>query len=338
VNDAFAEMHGFKAVELIGKSLSIFHNGEQLERVNELNELLKEHGHYEAEIVWHKRVDNTAFPTLMDAAVISDWRGKPLFLAATAIDITKQKEAEEKLDLYRSRMALTEQLASLGTLSAIAAHEITQPLTVIQLSLANAIDELEATSCPPMVMDKLQDSLNEALTITSIIDRFRSFARRSSQPAVEEVDLHAVAERITRLLGGAGRRKGIALRLNSMEGLPHVRSDEKDLEQLFFALIDNAIKSGNDKPDRQIVVSGSVVDGHVELRFSDNCGGIPPENLDRIFEPFFTTKPAGEGTGLGLCMVQDVLVRTRGKIRVESILGEGSTFIVTLPIDTDTGS
>jgi signal transduction histidine kinase len=69
------------------------------------------------------------------------------------------------------------------------------------------------------------------------------------------------------------------------------------------------------------------------LQFADNCGGIAPENLDRIFEPFFTTKPEDEGTGLGLCTVQNIVSRAEGDVRVESTAGKGSTFFVTLPIN-----
>jgi PAS domain S-box-containing protein len=332
VNESFADMHGLKAIELIGSNLSIIHNEEQMARVNELNGLLEKQGRYVAQEVWHKRADNTVFLILMNATVVKNEKGEPAFMAATAIDITEHKQAEEKLAMYHSKMARTERLASLGTLSATAAHEITQPLTVLQLSLQNAMDELDATSCPDTVIEKLRESFSEALIISSIIDRFRGFARRSSHPTVGEVDLQAVAERIIDLLDGASRRKGTTLRLEGMDGLPHVSSDEKDLEQLFFALIDNAIREGNDQQHRQIVISGAVTDDHIELRFSDNCGGIAPENLDRIFEPFFTTKPAGEGTGLGLCIVQDILSRVRGKIRVESTFGKGSTFVVTIPI------
>jgi signal transduction histidine kinase len=75
-----------------------------------------------------------------------------------------------------------------------------------------------------------------------------------------------------------------------------------------------------------------VKDEHIELRFSDTCGGIPTESLDKIFEPFFTTKPRGHGTGLGLCIVRDAVARVGGRVRVESELGKGSTFFVTLPI------
>jgi signal transduction histidine kinase len=116
-----------------------------------------------------------------------------------------------------------------------------------------------------------------------------------------------------------------------MGDLPHIEGNEKDLEQLFFALIHNAILVGDATLNSKVVVSGEVKDGHIELRFFDNSGGIPPENLDKIFQPFFTTRSAGQGTGLGLCVVQDIVNRAGGKISVESKFGEGSTFLVRLP-------
>ncbi len=93
----------------------------------------------------------------------------------------------------------------------------------------------------------------------------------------------------------------------------------------------NAIQVADGKKIRQFIISGAVKNEHIELSFSDNCGGIAPENIDKIFEPFFTTKPKGQGTGLGLCIVQSIVSRAGGKIRVESKFGEGSTFFVTLP-------
>ena len=73
--------------------------------------------------------------------------------------------------------------------------------------------------------------------------------------------------------------------------------------------------------------------GYIELRFSDDCGGIKQADVEKIFEPFFTTKPAGEGTGLGLCTVERVAERSGGKVQLENRPGEGLTFVVTLGID-----
>jgi PAS domain S-box-containing protein len=266
---------------------------------------------------------------------LRDSHGKVASAMIMAHDITEIKRVQEELERYRREMARAERLASMGTLSATAAHELTQPLTVVSLLIENALDKLVDTSCPMDVSDKLKNSLAEISHITSIVERFRSFARRSSEKVVREVDLQAVGERIVNLLGESAQLAKVTLRLEGVDKLPHIYSNEKDLEQLFFALVDNTIGAGDGKKSRQLVISGALKDEHIELKFSDNCGGIAPENLDKIFEPFFTTKPADQGTGLGLCIVRDIVSRAGGKIRVESKFGEGSTFFVTLPINKD---
>jgi len=279
------------------------------------------------------RKDGSSFDIQVCQTSIRDENDKIVSLLGSFVDISESKRREEELLKYRGQMARAEQLASLGTLSATFAHQITQPLTVIRLSMDNALDELQATSSSETVVRRLKDSVTQVSNITSIVDRFRNFARKSSGRTVAEVDLKAVAVRIARLLSESARSAGIALRLGNMSGLPCPWMNETDLEQLFFALIENAIQAANGKKARQLVISGSVKHDNIELRFSDNCGGISPENLDKIFEPFFTTKPRGQGTGLGLCIVQDVASRTGGHVRIENKFGKGTTFIISLPVD-----
>jgi len=266
---------------------------------------------------------------------LRDSSGKVIAALTIARDIQALKHSEEEMEMYRERMARAEQLASLGTLSATVAHELTQPLTVIRLSIENALAKLEATSSPENVTRKLKDSLNEVSNVASIVERFRNFARRSTEEIVVEVDLEAIGTKIVKLLNESAQRAKVALCLNGLDKLPLVYSNEKDMEQLFFALVDNAIQAADGKKSRQLIISGAVKNGHIELWFSDNCGGIAPENIDKIFEPFFTTKPKGQGTGLGLCIVQSIVSRAGGKIRVESKFGEGSTFFITLPTNKD---
>ncbi|RPJ39075.1 MAG: sensor histidine kinase [Planctomycetaceae bacterium] len=124
----------------------------------------------------------------------------------------------------------------------------------------------------------------------------------------------------------------MSLSTRSISMLPPVYANEKDMEQMCFALIENAIHAADGKKQRKLVVSGRKADDKVMLRFEDTCGGILPEQVDRIFEPFFTTKPPGEGTGLGLCIVDRVVRQAGGTIRVENRPGEGVTFHVTLPV------
>ncbi len=247
-------------------------------------------------------------------------------------DITESKQQERELNLYRERMAQTERLASLGTLSATVAHELTQPLTTIRLSIENSLAQLEATSCPGDILEELKDGLEGVSDAVSVVDRVRNFARQSSEKAITEVNLREVAERIARLLNKNAQRANISVQLKDLEKLPPIYAREKDMEQLFFALADNAIHAADGKRKRQLTISGAVEDDRIELRFADNCGGVAPENLDKIFEPFFTTRPACEGTGLGLLIVQHIVSRAGGKVWVENKPGKGATFFVALPI------
>ncbi len=249
-------------------------------------------------------------------------------------DITRQKQTEEELDMYREKMTRAEQLASLGTLSATVAHELTQPLTVISLAIENSLAELKKKSCPDSMMQDLKKGLSEVSHATSIVNRFRNFARESPDKAISKTDLKVIAERIKNLLNERARRAKVTLEVKEIGKLPPIYANEKDMEQLFFTLVDNAIQSADGKNNHKLIINGKFRDNYVELRFSDNCGGIAPENIDRIFEPFFSTRPQGEGTGLGLCIVQRIVSRAGGKICVESKIGEGSTFLVTLPINS----
>ena len=247
-------------------------------------------------------------------------------------DKLERKRAEEMLNTYREKMVRSEHLASLGMLSASVAHELTQPLTVLSMSIGNSLAELEIMSCPGTIIEDLKDGLAEVSHVTSILDRFRNFATKTSAKIIQEVDLKAVADRIVGLLEESAWRSKVAVQIEGLDELPPVYSNRNDMEQIFFALVDNAIQAVDSKKNRQLIISGAVKDEYIELRFSDNCGGIAMENLEKIFEPFFTTKPAGQGTGLGLCVVQRIVSRADGKVRVESKAGEGSTFVITLPI------
>lgn len=250
-----------------------------------------------------------------------------------ARDIHELRTAQKELEAYRERMTRAEQLASLGALSATFAHELTQPLTVIRLSLQNAVKGLEGASPSAAVLDDLSDGLAEISDVAAIIERFRGFARKTSDREVGPVVLSAAARRVMRLLEESARTAGITLEQAHLEDLPPVHANERDIDQVFFSLTQNAIQAAGGLGDRHFCIAGTRGDSEVELRFVDDCGGIAPENLQHIFEPFFTTKCAGEGTGLGLCIVERIVAQVGGHIRVDSRFGQGAAFIVTLPTE-----
>jgi len=331
VNDAYARMHGYRCEEMIGMKAADLYARDQMDRYETIFAQIRKDGSY-AGPVWHIKKDGTDFPCYVSVTLVKSDRAEVTGTVAVCRDMTETRRKEEELTRYRAQMARAEQLASLGTLSATVAHQITQPLTVIRLSLDNALDELEGTSCPEKAVRRLHDSVIQVSNITDIINRFRNFARQSSDTRFGEVNVNVIAERVVRLLEESARQAKVTLHLKSMGKLPSVTVNETDLEQLFFALLENAIQAADGTRTRQVVISGAIKDERVELRFCDNCGGITPEIRDKIFEPFFTTKPRGQGTGLGLCIVHDVVTRVGGHIRLESEFGRGTTFFVTLPV------
>jgi PAS domain S-box-containing protein len=333
VNQAFLEMWGYEnESEILGRNAIEFWKIQD-EALRILETVMNE-GSWIGELT-AQRKDGSHFEVQVCVTLVKDENGRPISMMASFIDITETKRNEEELTGYRVQMARAEQLASLGTLSATVAHQLTQPLTVIRLSLDNALDELESSSSSQTVIKRLKDSVTQVSNITSIIENFRNFARKSSGRTVAEVNVKAVAIRIARLLSQSALSAGISLRIRKMDALPCPWMNENDMEQLFFALIENAIQAADGKKNRQLVISGAVKDQHIELRLSDDCGGIGPENIDKIFEPFFTTKPRGQGTGLGLCIVKDIVSRNGGQIRAESKFGKGTTFIIKIPIEKD---
>ncbi len=259
--------------------------------------------------------------------------GKVTSALVMARDIHEQKQAEEALNEYREKITHAERLITLGTLSAIMAHKLSSHLMAIRVSIENSLEELSTISPPNTIIEDLNNSLSSLYNVVSEVDKIRHLANKPSEEFISEVNVKAVAERIVNLLKENAQRARVILHLKNMDKLPTIYSNEQDIEQLFIALVENALQAADRKRNHRLVISGDVKGKQIELRFADTCGGIAKRNLDKIFEPFFTTRPPGEGTGLGLYIVENIVSKAGGKVCVESKTGKGSTFFITLPIN-----
>jgi len=266
-------------------------------------------------------------------APIRDADGKPNSALVIARDIHDLKQVQEQLEQYQQHMSRAEHLASVGTLSATVAHELTQPLTVVRLSIQSALAQLKEADCPPATWEALHDSLDGLEDVVSRVERFRNYARQSTKADPRHVRLQDIVGRTFRLLEDKARAGGVSLETEGLDALPLAYADPKDLEQMCFALIENAVQAAGGQKGRRLTIRGQVKDQQIILDFEDTCGGIPAEDQAKIFEPFFTTKALGEGTGLGLCIVETTVSRLGGKVHVETKAGEGSTFRITLPLE-----
>jgi two-component system NtrC family sensor kinase len=117
--------------------------------------------------------------------------------------------------------------------------------------------------------------------------------------------------------------------------LPYILGDKNQLQQVFLNLSLNACEAM--EKGGTLVITTALRDGNVIISFRDTGCGIKQEHLERIFDPFFTTKPVGKGTGLGLSVSYGIIEQHGGSIDVESEEGKGSTFTITLPVETSDG-
>ncbi len=262
--------------------------------------------------------------------------GKKHALVAVS-NITERKRIEAEREDYKEKVLNAQRHAYIGSMAAIVAHQVNQPLTKINILLDRAIEEIEERSCSPTVLKNVKGGLTEAQNAASIIRKFR---QHSKGPALEDtgkVNVISVAYKIVSVLSERARNAQMLISIQDAGDLLEVETNEIVLEQIFLVIIQNAIDAADDGKSHKLDITGKFVDGNVELQFADDCGGIATENLDRIFEPFFSTKDKDKGMGLGLDIVQQILISFGGQVRVESRLGKGATFYITLPVSDSQG-
>jgi PAS domain S-box-containing protein len=269
---------------------------------------------------------------------VLDGNGQVAAAVVSIQDVTAYGRDQKGLPGSDESMQRAERLASLGMISATLAHELAQPLTVVQLATQNAMAELERLTCPDVVKRDLRAGLAACARIGAIIGRFRDLVRPPGKAHETEVHILQVAEETFRLLEQSARQAKVRLATENLDTLPSVRMREDELDDLFFALVQNAVQAADGAKERHLLITGTLQGDAVVLRFQDNCGGIEPAHLARVFDPFFTTKPSDKGTGLGLCIARRIACQRGGQITVESQYGEGTTFTVTLPREASPGA
>jgi two-component system NtrC family sensor kinase len=233
-------------------------------------------------------------------------------------------------------VARSEKLAAVGRLAAGVVHEINNPLATISAcaeALESRVKEGAYGSSPEVedLREYLQLIRSEAFRCKQITNGLLDFSRAR---AVEHapVNLSEVVESAARLLLHQKRGVSIRIEIELGESLPLISGDMGQLQQAVIILAENAIDAmpeGGTLTLRTRRDEKDVEAACIEVR--DTGQGIPPEISERIFDPFFTTKEIGRGTGLGLAVCYGIVTEHGGRITVDSTVGRGSTFNITLP-------
>jgi signal transduction histidine kinase len=228
-----------------------------------------------------------------------------------------------------------EKLAALGTLLAGVAHELNNPLTVI-MHQAALLQRVLKDDPRQLRADTIMEAVGRC---SRIIRNFLALARHEP-PRRMSVSINDVVSEVMELVAYGLRVDNVEVELDLVEPLPSVSADPQQLQQLIINLVNNAQYALHSRTGARKLTLRSEVDasgGQVVLQVKDNAGGIPPEIRSRIFDPFFTTKPIGQGTGLGLSLCHGIVSSHGGTIEVSSEIDAGTTFIISLPVESVAG-
>jgi len=241
------------------------------------------------------------------------------------------REAMEKLQVSQAQLLQSAKMAAIGQLVSGVAHELNNPLVAVSLYselLPGEVNKEKIKKFAWVINQQTDRAIN-------IVNNLLAFARKH-EPRKSYISINESLTNTVEL-------RAYDLNVNNIKGtlrlapdLPRTMADFHQLQQVFLNLITNAeqaIKEAHGKGS--LVIETRKVTEMIQITFADDGPGIPAANLDRVFEPFFTTKGIGQGTGLGLSICYGIIKEHGGRIYAESGEGEGATFVVELPVISD---
>ena len=263
--------------------------------------------------------------------------GEFLGYIGSAVDLTDRKRAEEA----RQNLVHASRLAVLGELTAMIAHELSQPLTAILSNIAAL--EQKLPDVPEGRRDEvrqiLADIREDDLRGADAIRRIRALVSRREME-MKSLDINATIAEVVALARGDAERRRVQIHEEYSSPLPAVRGDVVHLQHVVLNLILNGMDAMKDnlESDRHLIVTTvSNEAGFVEVAVKDIGQGVPPENLPRVFDSFFTTKP--EGMGIGLSLARHIVQSHSGRMWVENNRdGKGTTFRFIVPTVLESSS
>ncbi|MES2091384.1 MAG: ATP-binding protein [Pseudomonadota bacterium] len=277
-------------------------------------------------------------------------------------DHEDSRQLHEELADAQSKLIQSEKLASIGQLAAGVAHEINNPIGYIfsnfgmlekylasLFKMLQAYEEAEAELGESALTHRLRalrqelelDFLKEDIPtlmaeskegitrVRQIVQDLKDFSRVDANEEWVWVNLHHGIDSTLNIVSNEVKYRADVIKDYGL--IPDIECLSSELNQVFMNLLVNASHAIQSERGRIVIRSGTQGD-EVWVDISDNGSGISPENLRRIFDPFFTTKPVGKGTGLGLSLSYGIIKKHNGRIDVQSVLGQGTTFRLTLPI------
>ncbi|WP_040011605.1 sensor histidine kinase [Desulfotignum phosphitoxidans] len=254
--------------------------------------------------------------------------------------ILAEKEARAFKEQVQQQMVVAERLVALGTMASGVAHEINNPLAVIQDSagwLQQILEKPDMQGIPRRDdfnkgLERINKAVKRAGKITQqLLQAVKTQTTEMADPSTfVEVDLKKLSEEAITLVEPEAALKNIVIHLETKEPRLSAWTDSLQLLQVLLNLLSNSIQATEE--GGRIIVRLNAAMEEAKIIVKDTGCGISKENISRIFEPFFTTKEADQGTGMGLYVSWGIITGLGGLISVESEVNKGTTFTITLPV------
>lgn len=329
VNHRVEEEYGFTKAELLGSPfLDIGDTAD--ETIRDGLEGLSENKSILFTKKKHYKKDKTSF--FVNIKVVKATYSHRDVLIASATDITESVEKETQL-------IQAGKLATLGTMAAGMAHEINQPLNVIQICSDLILKMIKKGINIPddeLVM-MANDIIDNVARASGVIKHVRDFARQSERD-LKKLVINDPIQDVFKVLGHQLTVHSIKINLDLDPEIPEIRAEHNRLEQVFINLVTNAIDSMDERAEKEegpvekvLQIKTFKQDKWVVVDVSDTGIGMTEDVKRKIFEPFFTTKETGKGTGLGTSISFGIVKDYGGTIDIQSEYGKGATFIIKFP-------
>ena len=254
-------------------------------------------------------------------------------LRATGLLVDRIREADQKRESCYIEVEHTAKLASLGRLAAGVAHEINNPLAIINEKaglLKDLVEFSEEYHDQEKLLSQVDSILRSVNRCREITHRLLGFAKRMDLK-VETIHLNELLQEVLGFLEKEAFHRNIKVNFNLAPDLSPIAHDRGQLQQVFLNIINNAFEAVQDGGNITIATKANETDPNtVEVTIADDGRGIQPDDLKHIFDPFYS-RGKEQGTGLGLSISYGIVAKCGGDIRAESKVGKGSTFTVVLP-------